>query len=99
MIFYRLWRAERRASKEYDRIHAKYGSIIDEAQRQKNDQDYHLALSAMLFELDLNDEPEVIRTDMLIVQARKLGIPLPLKPTIEIAERNEDPNWHFNRPN
>jgi hypothetical protein len=99
MIFDRLWWAERRAAQEKKRIHNKYEPLMEAARREKKDEDYHSALSALTFEIDQNDEPEVIRTQWLIGRARKLGIPLPPRPSIESHETHEDPNWIFNNAN
>jgi hypothetical protein len=99
MIFDRLWRAERRASKEDSRIHDKYEPLMEAAEKEKNEHDYNAALSAMLYETELNDEPEVIRTERLVRQARKLGITLPAKPARQVAEMNADPDWSFNHHN
>jgi hypothetical protein len=98
MIFDRLWWAECRAAQERRRIHNKYGPLMEAARREKKDKDYHSALSALTFEIDQNDEPEVIRTEWLIGRARKLGIPLPPRPSID-SETHEDPNWIFNSAN
>jgi hypothetical protein len=99
MIFDRLWRAERRAAKEDKRIHDHYEPLMEAAEKAKDDQGYASALSALLYETDLNDEPELIRTERLVREARKLGIPLPAKPDRQDAERIADPNWVFNSHN
>jgi hypothetical protein len=48
MIFDRLWRAERRASNEDKRIHDRYEPLIEAAEKEKNDQNYNSALSALI---------------------------------------------------
>jgi hypothetical protein len=70
MIFDDLWRAERRAERERKRIHAKYDPLIEAAQKAKNEADYQAAISDMRLELDLNDDPELIRTERLLKRAR-----------------------------
>jgi len=99
MIFDDLWRAEWRAARAHKRIRDKYDPLIEAAQKEKNERDYHSAVSEMMFELDLNDEPELIRTERLLRRARRLGIPVPPKPAFDSPERDNDQNWVFNQSN
>jgi hypothetical protein len=95
MLFDQLWWAERRAATEKKRIHEHYEPLMEAAKKEKNEHDYQSALSAMLFEINSNDEPDVIRTEGLIKKARRLGIPLPPRPAFDSP--NDDPHWIFNQ--
>ncbi len=97
MIFDELWRAERRAKKESKRLEEKYHPLLEAAKKEKDQLEYQNLLSEYFFERDFNDEPEVIRTERLVKRARKLGIPVPQKPSPDSDDADEDENWILNR--
>ncbi len=49
-----------------------------------------------MFELDLIDEPESIRTSRLVRRARKLGITIPPRPNLFSQAAYENESWAIN---
>jgi hypothetical protein len=96
MIFDELWRAERHAKKENEKLSQVF-EPAHKAAKKKNDQreveqllvDYSLARR-------LNNGPEVIRTTRLVKRARNLGIILPSLPDWKPPNFHDNENWIFN---
>ena len=94
-----LWRAERRARKERDRLRAHYRLLIAQARAAKD--------SARVQELehehytdDLQvDEDHVLRTNLLVQRARRLGVPVPPRQEPWTPQFDQDGNWYFNQMN
>jgi hypothetical protein len=97
MIFDELWRAERKARKARKRLREQYHPLLDAAKKEKNQEKYGGLVSEYLFQLDLSDEPETIRTNRLVKRAKKLGIPFPPPPNPHSQDADDNEFWEMNR--
>jgi hypothetical protein len=102
MLFDKLWWAYRTSRRRTEKREKEYEAKLEKARlaTYKNDIDRHNAFSEIEgkygFESMVDEEFDVISTRITIDKARKLGIPLPPKPSREHPyEYGKDP-WYFN---
>ena len=96
MIFDELWRAERKAKEARKRLKEHYDPLLEAAKKEKNDEKHERIFYELMFELDLIDEPESIRTSRLVRRARKLGITIPPRPNLFSQAAYENESWAIN---
>jgi len=96
MIFDELWRAERKAIKEDERLSKLYKPALREAKKKNDQREFEALEGDYQRALRFNNGPEVIRTTRLVRRARNLGIILPTKPDWQPPSYHDNEHWLFN---
>ena len=97
MIFDRLWWAERRDRKKEGKLKAIYQPKLEAAKKAGDHASYEEILSEWHFESQGDDRYETLKTDLLVKRARRLGIPVPFKPSWDDPENNNWDYWDMNQ--
>lgn len=96
MIFDELWRAERYAKKENERLSQIWEPALRAARKKHDQREVDQIMADYALGRRFNNGPEVIRTTQLVKRARNLGIILPPKPDWTPPNYHDNENWLFN---
>jgi hypothetical protein len=89
MMFYRLWRAERRDDRAHEKLRQKFEL---NAAEKLEPEERQAQLSSYISAQNQINEAECLRTHLLVKKARRLGVAVP--PSASGYEGNDD--WNFN---